>query len=141
MSLQSHHTDKPSHSVFENSIEYNIVNTIHSVGRKFSRSVLYGFSRIREQTVISPGLVTVSITFVFQLNNMLTWLFYIKCFQVIVGIVLLYIQLGNSALIGCGAILLLMPLQYFLGRAMATAQKKALVCCKFKLIMDTLRAE
>uniref|UniRef100_A0A4W3JB13 ATP-binding cassette, sub-family C (CFTR/MRP), member 9 n=1 Tax=Callorhinchus milii TaxID=7868 RepID=A0A4W3JB13_CALMI len=46
--------------------------------------------------------------------------------QIIMGVILLYYMLGNSALIGAFVILMLAPLQYFIATKLADAQKNTL---------------
>ena len=48
-------------------------------------------------------------------------------FQVIVVFILLYIQLGYSALISASLVLFLCPFQYFVGKKLAQVQKETLV--------------
>ncbi|XP_067836532.1 ATP-binding cassette sub-family C member 9-like isoform X2 [Heptranchias perlo] len=48
--------------------------------------------------------------------------------QIILAVLLLYMQLGYSALIGVSIIILLAPLQYFISKRFASIQKRTLEC-------------
>uniref|UniRef100_UPI00398F0A29 ATP-binding cassette sub-family C member 8-like isoform X2 n=1 Tax=Pristiophorus japonicus TaxID=55135 RepID=UPI00398F0A29 len=48
--------------------------------------------------------------------------------QIIVAVILLYMQLGYSALIGISIVLLLAPLQYFISKRFAFIQKRTMEC-------------
>lgn len=48
-------------------------------------------------------------------------------FQVLIGFVLLYVKLGVSALISGMLIVLMVPVQYYIGSRLARVQKKMMV--------------
>lgn len=53
--------------------------------------------------------------------------------QIIMGVILLYYLLGNSAIIGAGVILLLAPVQYLIATKLADTQKSTLVSFTYTL--------